>query len=185
MHQSKITDTEQSNTMKLVSPFIFNICNDVDKMRFFYTELLGFQELGYKKGAFVDYKFKETTIMFSAKEDIFSDMKSYSDRHQNGSEPISWSIEVEEDLFPELLNKLCKSGVKTLQKVPAWNHDGFWSFSVLDPMGNNIQIYMEPKNITVVSMAQKREQKKVARFKKTGYLKKIYDLSSKWIFERI
>ncbi len=183
MYQSKIT--EQISTMKLSSPFIFHLCNDIDKVRFFYTELLGLHELEYKKDTYVDYKFKETTIMFSAKENILSGIKNFNSKHQNEFEPFSWSIEVTEDLFPVIVNKLCKAGIKTIQKVPAWNHDGYWSFSVLDPMGNNIQIYMEPKNITVVSLAQKREQKKLARSKKTGYLKKIYDLSSKWILERI
>jgi hypothetical protein len=54
-------------------------------------------------------------------------------------------VEVPEEDFAETWHRLVEDGVKLFKAVPEWRQDSYWGISVLDPMGNTLEVYSIPK----------------------------------------
>ena len=60
---------------------------------------------------------------------------------------ISWAIEIPEDKFKEVYEKLkADKSVKFFKDKPDWRQESYWGISVLDPMGYTTEVYNSPKN---------------------------------------
>jgi hypothetical protein len=141
--ESVMTDAGHKVNIK----FVYNYCSSIDAMRFFYTELIGLNEtsyqndpdwkwLVYKCGGF-EFMFFEAPGLSAASE--FSEQPGWD----GGTLPrVSWSIEVPEADFADAVARLSAAeGVRCFADKPVWAQDSYWSFPVLDPMGNTAEIY--------------------------------------------
>jgi hypothetical protein len=167
---------ETLNTLKIESPVFFNICDDVNSIRYFYAEIVGLKVNAFKRNAYVDFKLKGKTMMFYQADKIFKKLKTFKDNYNNEqAENISWTIEVEEEVFAPTVQRLLTANIVILNDEPEWKNDGYWSFTVLDPSGNRVEIYMEPKKapVSTVWSANLAPNNKIARFFYQAIFKKL------------
>lgn len=57
---------------------------------------------------------------------------------------ISWAVEIPWEKFTETVKKLKEAGVRSMTENPEWRQDSYWGFSVMDPMGNTVEVYSTP-----------------------------------------
>jgi hypothetical protein len=167
---------EHFNTLKSQSPVFFNLCDNVNAIRYFYTELIGLKETAFKPNSYIEFKIKGKTMMFYQADKIFKRLKSFKHGYINDkNENLSWSLNLEEETFTATVNKLIYADIEILNNEPVWMPDGYWSFSVLDPMGNRLEIFMEPKKSPVSRLWSENfsANKKIARFLYQAILKKL------------
>ncbi|MBC7473110.1 MAG: hypothetical protein H7263_02375 [Candidatus Sericytochromatia bacterium] len=142
----------QFDTFNVGLPIFFNLCANVEEMRTFYTEILGIKENYYQKNNFIDYNSNGLTMMFFQADSIINNMSSAKKRYSQGHfESLLWTIKIDQDAFIKAIQKLSnhENQIKYNLSTIQWNNDGFWNFSVDDPMWNKIIIYMQPKSIPV------------------------------------
>lgn len=132
--------------------FFFDFCNDLNEMRRFYTELVGLKEVSFRddgENSWLVYQCEGFQIMW------FKSGKRIEPRNEWAIQPgytggklevRSFSIEVPEKKFSEIVGKLISAKVKTLADAPQWRQDSYWGYSVMDPMGNTVEIYTIPEN---------------------------------------
>lgn len=115
-------------------------------MRHFYTELVGLDEfffsdddrsIGYRCGS----------IQFSVHEVAGAEPSEVGFASQPGWDGgttglPSWSVTYSEDQFHAAVERLRAAGVPAAHGEPAWVH--YWSYPVLDPMGNTVEITYAP-----------------------------------------
>ena len=167
---------EHLNTLKADAPIYFNLCDDVNAIRYFYSELIGLKENAYRKDSYVDYKIKGKTMMFYQADKIFKRLSSITDSYNEEVKAISWSVQVDKDIFANIVQKLIDSDVEILNEEPSWKVDGYWSFPVLDPMGNQVEVYMEPQTTPVSAKSwadNLSPNKKIARYIYQAIFKKL------------
>lgn len=129
--------------------FLFGFCNDLSAMRRFYSELLGLQELDYQEQyGYLTYQSEGWQFMlFKAKKEIpvltkWTDQPGY----QGGElQTSSIAVEVPEEQYPETYIQLRDARVKMFNDRPEWRMDSYWGLSVMDPMGNTMEVYTIPK----------------------------------------
>jgi hypothetical protein len=167
---------ETLNTLKVQSPVFFNLCDDVNSIRYFYSDIIGLKENAYKRNSYVDFKSKGKTMMFYQADKIFKKLKTFKDNYKNDrTDSISWTIEVEEEVFATTVQRLLDANIVILNDEPEWKTDGYWSFTVLDPAGNRVEIFMEPKKapVSTVWSGNLSSNKKIVRFFYQAILKKL------------
>jgi len=134
--------------------FMFSLCNDVDKMRHFYTDILGMQENAYYKaedGSFGYLSFLcvggiEMDFFYIGKEVPLLSEWAWQPGYEGGSIPVtSWAIEIPADDFTTTVKRLQDAEVKSFSKNPVWRLDSYWGFTVMDPQGNTIEVYSMPE----------------------------------------
>jgi hypothetical protein len=131
--------------------FIFTMCNDIVAMRHIYSELIGLEEISFKddeEWGWLSYKCDGFQLMIFRAEEELPIREDWSWQPGYGGGPMeatSWSIEVPEEDYPEIVKRIQSDEVKKYSDKPEWRQDSYWGFSILDPMGNTIEIYTEPK----------------------------------------
>lgn len=64
---------------------------------------------------------------------------------QGGTHPrTSWSIAYDSSSFQKTVRKLSENKVKSYYRTPQWK--GYWSYPVLDPISNTIEITCSDSN---------------------------------------
>ena len=128
--------------------FIYYYCNDLAEMRRFYTDLLGMKEVAYdEEYGYLRYKTAGIQVVFfKATEEVrIPDGFAEQPGWEGGTLEIpSWAVNVAEEEYPKTVKRLQNAGVKPFTPDPVWVHDSYWSFAVLDPMGNTIEVTMVP-----------------------------------------
>lgn len=138
----------QNSVIQISSPFIFNLCDDIERIREFYTGLLGFKEISYKEGHHIDYIIRNKTIMFSQAEKTSAQIPQILRKHRKGQfATFSLNLRISESEFPQLIEKISKSYIYSFNSFPEWYSEGLWKFVILDPTGNRITLYMEPAKV--------------------------------------
>lgn len=134
--------------------FMFSVCNDVDAMRNFYTDLLGMQENAYYKAEDGSFGYLSYMSVGGIEIDFFYIGKeappltewAWQPGYEGGSIPVtSWAIEIPADDYKATIKRLQDAGVKAFTENPEWRLDSYWGFSVMDPQGNTIEVYTMPK----------------------------------------
>jgi len=143
-------DVMGEETPKVNLRFVYNFCNDVAEIRGFYTELLGLEELAYdEEYGWVNYQVEGLCYMFFRDDEAPVPVKAEFAAQPGwagGTAVISsFSFEIPEADYPDMINKLRDAGVKSYYDAPSWEQDCYWCFPVLDPMGNTIEVFMSPK----------------------------------------
>ncbi|MBN2083154.1 VOC family protein [bacterium] len=131
--------------------FFYLLCNDVEAMRGFYTDLLGMQETNYMNEpemGWLCYAFGDIEFMFFRAENTLPVPDKYASQPgwPGGElEVPSWSVLIPEEDFAATVQALINAGVPTFAAKPMFCLDNYWSFPVLDPMGNTVEVYTIPK----------------------------------------
>jgi hypothetical protein len=145
-----MTDSNQSeNTGTRVNiKFVFNHCNDIHAVRRFYGELIGMRETAFhEEWGYLCYKTEGFEFMFFRSKtpiEVPAEFSSQPGYEGGPRKAVSWAIEVTEDLFPGIVSRLQDAGAKSWKPQPEWRQDSYWGYSVLDPMGNTVEIYSIP-----------------------------------------
>ncbi|MGG0719578.1 VOC family protein [Robertmurraya massiliosenegalensis] len=129
--------------------FTYIFCNDLAKMKWFYTEILHLDliwdstnTLAFKIG---DH---QLSIDFHEYYTPFASGFSIQPGWQGGTEPrISWSLECDKEDFIQIVHSATRHEIPTYYHIPKWN--GYWSFPILDPMNHTIEITCTEKSINV------------------------------------
>lgn len=128
--------------------FTYLFCNNLELMKEFYSEFLGL-ELIWEDTRSIAYKIEDHQVSITLDKEItpFSSKFSKQPGWQGGTvSRVSWSLECDKDDFLEIVES-----IKEYPKVKAWNQKpiwvGYWSFPVLDPMNQTIEITCSDENI--------------------------------------
>lgn len=127
--------------------FVYMMCNEIEAIRYFYTDLLGFKELGHKEGAYVMYVSQGLQVIwFRAYEPapVLSDFAMQPGWQGGKLEVTSFSLQVPPAAFAATVERLRAAGVPAFAPLPEWRQDSYWGYPVLDPMGNTIEVYSTP-----------------------------------------
>ncbi|MFH1232063.1 MAG: VOC family protein [Planctomycetota bacterium] len=131
--------------------YLFNLCNDVESMRHFYSDLLGMKQQAFmneKDFGYLCYNGDGVQLMFfySGKPAPQLNEWAWQPGYDGGTLHVaSWAIEIPEDKFAGVVMRLKKDSVKCFKNEPEWRQDNYWGFSVMDPMGNTVEVYTVPK----------------------------------------
>ncbi len=139
-------------TRPLVSiRYFYNFCNDIEQIRYFYTGLIGLEEIFYQneeQNSYLVYKCDGFSMVWFVKEkaEIVNQEWSLQPGYQGGKlERNSWSIEVSKENFTEIVLLFKKSKFKCLTERSEIRQERYWGFTVLDPMGNTVEIFCYDK----------------------------------------
>lgn len=132
--------------------FLFVMCNDIDEMRHFYTDLLQMKETSYmneEDWGWLVYKCDGFEFMFFEGFDEMPVIEEWVWQPGWGGdiEGTSWSIEYPEDLFAPVVAGIIDDGeVDLFNELPEWRQDSYWGLTIKDPMGNSVEIYFTPSD---------------------------------------
>lgn len=127
--------------------FTYLFCNDLEQMKWFYTEIIGLN-LVWDSEDSIAFKIGEHQLSIHSNKD-FTPLSSYfaiQPGWEGGREArTSWSLECDKEDFNEIVQSVMKHEVTTYYSEPKWK--GYWSFPILDPMNNTIEITCTEKNL--------------------------------------
>jgi catechol 2,3-dioxygenase-like lactoylglutathione lyase family enzyme len=134
--------------------YIFIHCNDLATTRRFYSELIGLAEMAFNdEWGFLNYKCDGFELMYfrSEKSDLPVEQRwAAQPGYQGGTlETTSWAIEVSDEDFATIVQKLRNAGLKLFAERPDWRQQSYWGFTVMDPNGVTVEVYCVPKSAPI------------------------------------
>lgn len=130
--------------------FLFSVCNDIDAMRHFYTDILGLTEKAYMNDenfGWLNYQCDGFEFMFfraDKKIPVLTEWASQPAWEGGTAEVTSWGIMMPVKKFAEAYEIMEKEGIPMFKPEPEWRFESYWGLSVMDPMGNTIEIGAVP-----------------------------------------
>ena len=127
--------------------FIYFYCQDLAAMRHFYSELIGLKETYFSEddrpSVAYDCDGLQFTIYKSDNVSVTPNEYALQPGWLGGTKlSVSWSIPVPSGDYAKTISKLQASSVDSFSPGPKWV--GYWSFPVLDPMGNTVEVVTSP-----------------------------------------
>ncbi len=128
---------------------IFRWCNDVEKMRQFYTECLGLNETYFKNDhehGWLTYQLSEVQLVFTRSDEPLSESNLFAKNpaYRDGeTHETSWVIEVEPVDFKPIVEKIKQNGYPIYNDGPYSNRPGHLQMIVRDPMGMTVELYTQ------------------------------------------
>lgn len=120
--------------------FTYLFTNNMSETKKFYSEILAL-ELIWDEEDDIAFNINNHQLSIQYHKDFkkASPLFSIQPGWKGGVAPrTSWSIAFESNEYNQVIARLQKESVKTYHSVPQWV--GYWSFPVLDPMNNTIEI---------------------------------------------
>ncbi|MCD4827949.1 MAG: VOC family protein [Candidatus Cloacimonetes bacterium] len=135
--------------------FITVHVNDLDSVRFFYSDVLGMQEAGYYQAedmGYVDYTSDGVELQFWRWDDgdlPGNDKWDWQPGAFSGEwHQASWSIHIPDELYHRVIGRILAGGPKTMTPFPSWiEGSAYWSFTVKDPAGNTVEVFTTPSEL--------------------------------------
>lgn len=121
--------------------FVYRYCNDLEATRRFYVDLLGLTHTSVKngvQGGFVEVDcggFRLTFLKSTTELPVYTQLSKLPGCEGGEIEQALCSVEYTADDYVAVVDRLRSAGVNSPQP------DGEWSYPVLDPMGNTIEVY--------------------------------------------
>jgi catechol 2,3-dioxygenase-like lactoylglutathione lyase family enzyme len=130
--------------------FTYIFCTNLEAMRNFYTQILKLNEKWYEESNSLAYL--NGGHQLSITQDIHLEIPDKSFSIQPGWEGgtnhrVSWSLECDEGDFNDIIKVVTESNIVKYNEKPIWK--GYWSFPILDPMNNTIEITCTKKEIKI------------------------------------
>lgn len=130
---------------------LFLWCNDIEKMRQFYTDILGLKEESYQPNAsnyghqWLSYELSNgQKLVFNSRSKTLPQTKDWSYQPSSmidtGIEKFSWTLEMPTKHFRQVVKRLKQNEYTTFQVEPE-ERSGYTALTILDPMGNTIDLY--------------------------------------------
>ncbi len=126
---------------------MFIVCNNVEEMRSFYIDLLGMEESHYEAGQFLDVKSAGIELLFIKHEtevQVPSGWAWQPGWRGGTSTQSSFSVRVPEEEFSALVDRIRQSNIPRFNEYPEWRNDGYWGYTIKDPMGVTLELFVEP-----------------------------------------
>ncbi|MBN2381034.1 VOC family protein [candidate division WOR-3 bacterium] len=136
--------------------FLFNVCNDIDEIRHFYTDIMGMQEQAFMNDenfGYLSYHCDNFDFMFFRAEEklpVITEWACQPGWAGGTLETTSWGIMMPFEEFKSVYKRMKTQGVPLFKPEPEWRHDSYWGLSVMDPMGNTIEVgaYVKEKPVS-------------------------------------
>lgn len=121
--------------------FLYLHCSDLEQARRFYSTVLGLSEIyfsadeesvGYQAGSM------QLTIGEHDHARLGVDWARQLGWSEGISAEPSWGFQLEADQFHAAVERMRADGVNARFEEPKWV--GYWSFPVMDPMGNTVEV---------------------------------------------
>jgi len=131
--------------------FLHRLCDDVDAMRRFYGEGLGFKELHYRNDeeyGFVVFESEGFQFMFHRWDGRMEPQRGFAWQPGDavGTEPRhSLGIHVPEEDWQPTVDRLKRMEVEAMTPEPTWRQESYWGWTLNDPLGETVEIWYEPK----------------------------------------
>lgn len=120
--------------------FTYLFCNDLERMKWFYTDILHLN-LIWEDRESIAFKIGDHHLSIFH-DDNFTPLSMKFSVHpgwEGGTEPrTSWSLECDKEDFKKIIHSVISNEIQKYNNEPEWN--GYWSFPILDPMNNTIEI---------------------------------------------
>jgi catechol 2,3-dioxygenase-like lactoylglutathione lyase family enzyme len=132
--------------------FLYNQCNDVKTIKEFYADCLGMKLAAFEdkpEWGWANFASDGIDFMFFRADTKLDVPTEFAFQPGDGGGPraaASWSVQVQEPDFRATVDKLRKVKVKAMTKAPTWRQSSYWGFTVLDPMGNTVEVYCVVKD---------------------------------------
>lgn len=129
--------------------FTYIFCNDLEKMKWFYTEIVHLNLIWDSKES-IAFKIGEHQLSIDFNENFDPPTADFAIQPGwiGGSQPrTSWSLECDKDDFNEIFRSVRSNEITLYYTEPEWVGNGYWSFPILDPMNNTIEITCTEKDI--------------------------------------
>ncbi|WP_026691069.1 VOC family protein [Alteribacter aurantiacus] len=120
--------------------FTYLFCNELDKMTWFYEDILQLERI-WESDRSVAFKIGSHQLAVELKKDLETPSAEFAMQpgwKGGGAPRTSWSLECDEDDFQAVVQASQRNDVRSFFPEPKWK--GYWSFPVLDPMNNTIEI---------------------------------------------
>jgi catechol 2,3-dioxygenase-like lactoylglutathione lyase family enzyme len=130
--------------------FVMNYCSDLKATRHFYTDLVGLSELSYiyeEDWQWLNYKCDGLEFIFFEDKSlpVVSEFSEQPGWDGGTLHRTSWSIQVPLEQLAATVKRLREAGVTAKFEKPQWQQDSYWSYPVLDPSGNTVELYSTVK----------------------------------------
>ncbi|MDG5788568.1 hypothetical protein QA612_13865 [Evansella sp. AB-P1] len=120
--------------------FTYIFCSDLEKMKWFYTDILHLN-LIWENNHSIAYMIgqHQFSIHLFKNVPLISEEYSIQPGWEGGKVPrTSWSLECDMKNFEEIVQASKENKIRTFFNEPKWI--GYWSYPMLDPMNNTIEI---------------------------------------------
>lgn len=109
-------------------------------MKYFYDEILDLDKIWDEKDVIAfDIAGHQLSVTYDVNYLLPTPQFSIQPGWQGGTEPrTSWSLEYETDDYWPIIEKISKKDYLSYYTDPKWL--GYWSYPVLDPMNNPIEL---------------------------------------------
>jgi len=131
--------------------FVYNYVRDLAAVRRFYTELVGLPEKAYdERYGYLCYKTGALEFMFFRAEGDVPPPPGGGEwalqpGYDGGRAAVtSWSILVAAEAYAATVARLKAANVPRWRDAPDWRVDSYWGFTVRDPAGNTVEVYVIP-----------------------------------------
>lgn len=139
--------------------FLYVMCNDVQEMKWFYTDLCRMDEFSYYNEddfQWLCYNCEGFQLMFFGAVDPpipVIDEWTWQPGWGGDIDGISWSIEYEPEMFIEVVKDFWATkaeghdlgDIPIQDSYPEWRQGSYFGFNVRDPMGNTVELYTVPE----------------------------------------
>jgi catechol 2,3-dioxygenase-like lactoylglutathione lyase family enzyme len=116
-------------------------------MKWFYSDILQLKLIWDDEGS-VAFMIGDHQLSIDYHEEFKSPPNKFSIQPgwEGGTEPrIGWSLEYDKENFNKVVNAILINDITKYNNKPMWK--GYWSFPILDPMNNTIEITCTEKII--------------------------------------
>jgi len=127
--------------------YVYLYVNDIEVMRHFYTDLVGLEQGAYRNDeqwGWLTYDcggFEFMCFRAAAPLPVPDEFAAQPGWSGGTRDTVSWSISQPEDGFAACVQRMREAGVSCKFEKPQWAQDSYWSFPVLDPMGDTVELY--------------------------------------------
>lgn len=127
--------------------FTYLFCNDLDSMKWFYTDILHLK-LIWESEESIAFKIGDHQLSVHLHKAYAPSSQKFAIQPgwEGGTEArTSWSLECDVEDFNEIVRAAKSNEIPAYFHEPTWK--GYWSFPILDPMNHTIEITCTEKEI--------------------------------------
>ncbi len=120
--------------------FTYLFCVDLEAMRDFYGGVLGLEQI-WDDGRSLAYRIGDHQLSITQHDGVEPAPEGYAVQPgwDGGTEPrTSWSLECDPQDFSAVVASARAHGTPAYRPEPTWV--GYWSYPLLDPMNNTIEV---------------------------------------------
>ena len=130
--------------------FLHRLCHDLDAVRRFYGEGLGFRELSYRNDdehGWIVFESDGLQFMFHRWAEPLPAKEGFAWQPGDAAGTVprhSLGVHVPEDEWEATVARLRAMDVDAMTPAPSWRRESYWGWTLRDPLGETVEIWYEP-----------------------------------------